>query len=54
MCLFVCAGDRLKLTRSKSFRENRKDPEGGKPDKHLNQNHGSLNDIPEVGQLKAL
>ncbi|XP_025088296.1 uncharacterized protein LOC112560582 isoform X1 [Pomacea canaliculata] len=45
--LATAFGDRLKLTRSKSFRENRKDPEGGKPDKHLNQNHGSLNDIPE-------
>ncbi|XP_025088299.1 uncharacterized protein LOC112560582 isoform X3 [Pomacea canaliculata] len=51
--LATAFGDRLKLTRSKSFRENRKDPEGGKPDKHLNQNHGSLNDIPEEGLTRS-
>ncbi|KAL8591069.1 hypothetical protein ACOMHN_032634 [Nucella lapillus] len=46
--LATAVGDKLKLTRSRSFRENRKDPEGGKTELR-NQNHsGSLQDVPEL------
>ncbi|KAK7473651.1 hypothetical protein BaRGS_00035129 [Batillaria attramentaria] len=51
--LATAVGDKLKFTRSKSFRENRKDPEGGKTDRHQNQNHSSLQDVPEEGLTRS-
>ncbi|XP_076471464.1 rab11 family-interacting protein 5-like [Babylonia areolata] len=41
-------GDKLKFARSKSFRENRRDPEGGKT-----ACHSSLQDIPEEGLTRT-
>jgi hypothetical protein len=47
----VSTGDKLRFARSKSLRENRKDPEGSKTDR--NQNHGNpLHDVPEVKEKK--
>lgn len=44
--LATAVGDKLKFTRSRSLRENRKDPEGSKTDRH-HQNHTPLQDVPE-------
>ncbi|XP_070199976.1 rab11 family-interacting protein 2-like isoform X2 [Littorina saxatilis] len=51
--LATAVGDKLKFNRSKSFRENRKDPEGGgKSDRNQNHN-GSLQDVPEEGLTRS-
>ncbi|XP_076450521.1 rab11 family-interacting protein 2-like isoform X2 [Babylonia areolata] len=50
--LATAVGDKLKLSRSRSFRENRKDPEGGKTER--NQSHNSsLQDGPEEGLTRS-